>query len=114
MTHGSRNLLILGAGSILIATATTAVSLTIYRNSGDIYLDRSRPGFLPDKDEVESDSSTTTNFTYGDSGALDGEELDRYLEELQKIEDRLKDLPDAFSNTPLSDESLGIKAKKTE
>ena len=43
MTRGSRNLLILGLGSILIAGGTTSVSLAIYRNTGDIYLDRSRP-----------------------------------------------------------------------
>lgn len=111
MTSGSRNLLILGIGSILIAGATTSASLAIYRSTGDIYLDRSRPGFLPDKDEVEAETEATTNFTYSDSGALDGEELEQYLEELQKIEDRLKNLPDAFSDAPLSDESLGIKGK---
>lgn len=110
MTSGSRNLLILGIGSILIASVTTSVSLAIYRNTGDIYLDRSRPGFLPDKDEVEAETEVTTNFTYGDSGALDEEELEQYLEELQKIKDRLKNLPDAFSDAPLSDESLGIKS----
>ncbi len=114
MTRGSRNLLILGFGSILIAGGTTSVSLAIYRNTGDIYLDRSRPGFLPDKEEVEAETEATTNFTYGDSGALDEEELDQYLEELEKIEERLKGLPDAFSSKPLSDESLGIKGTKTD
>ncbi len=116
MTRGGRNLLILGLGAILIAGATTSVSLAIYRNTGDIYLDRSRPGFLPDKEEVEAGTEATTTFVYGDSGPLDAEELDRYLKELQKIEERLKDLPDAFSDGPLSDESLGIKpqAEKTE
>lgn len=114
MTRGSRNLLILGLGSILIAGGTTSVSLAIYRNTGDIYLDRSRPGFLPDKEEVEAETEVTTNFTYGDSGALDEEELDQYLEELEKIEERLKNLPDAFSSKPQSDESLGIKGTKTD
>ena len=108
MTRGSRNLLILGLGSILIAGGT------IYRNTGDIYLDRSRPGFLPDKEEVEAETEATTNFTYSDSGALDEEELDQYLEELEKIEERLKGLPDAFSSKPLSDESLGIKGVKAD
>lgn len=114
MTRGSRNLLILGTGSILLAGATTSVSLAIYRGTGDIYLDRSRPGFLPDKEEVEAETEAATSFTYGESGALDEEELEQYLEELQKIENRLKDLPDAFSGTPLSDESLGIKAKSED
>jgi len=113
MTRGGRNLLILGIGSVFIAGLTTSVSLAIYRNTGDIYLDRSRPGFLPDKEEAEAETEATTNFTYSDSGPLDGEELDRYLEELQKINQHLENLPDAFSGTPLSDESLGIKAPAT-
>ena len=46
---GGRNLLILGIISVLIAVTTTGVSLAIYHYSGDIYLDRSRPGFLPDE-----------------------------------------------------------------
>lgn len=111
MTRGARNLLILGLGSILIAGATTATSLAIYRNTGDIYLDRSRPGFLPDKDEAEAESKATTSFSCGDSGPLDEKELDQYLEELQKIQDRLDDIPGAFSGAPLSDESLGIKPR---
>lgn len=109
MVRGSRNLAILGAGSILIAVITTAVSLTIYRNTGDIYLDRSRPGFLPDKEEASAETNVTTNFTYSDSGELDPEELDQYLKELKAIEERLNDLSEPFSPAPLSDESLGIK-----
>jgi len=113
MTRGGRNLLILGIGSVFIAGLTTSVSLAIYRNTGDIYLDRSRPGFLPDKAEAEAETEATTTFTYSDSGSLDGAELDRYLEELKKINQRLENLPDAFSGAPLSDESLGIKAPTT-
>ena len=40
-TRGGRHLAILGAGAILIAGVTTGISLMVYRNSGDIYLDRS-------------------------------------------------------------------------
>jgi alpha-galactosidase/6-phospho-beta-glucosidase family protein len=39
----------------MIALATTGVSLAIYHNSGDIYLDRSRPGFLPDEQEIKQE-----------------------------------------------------------
>lgn len=114
MTHGGRNLMILGIGSILIAGITTSISLAVYRNTGDIYLDRSRPGFLPDKEEVEAETEATTTFSYGDSGPLDEAELNQYLGELQKIEKHLNSLPDAFSNAPLSDESLGIKVQQAE
>ena len=55
MTSGSRNLIILGILSIIIALTTTSVSLAIYHNSGDIYLDRSRPNVLPDEDEINDD-----------------------------------------------------------
>jgi hypothetical protein len=52
---GARNLVLLGLASILIAVMTTSVALAIYHNSGDIYLDRSRPGYLPDEQEIEKD-----------------------------------------------------------
>ena len=59
MTVGSRNLIILGVVSGIIALATTGVSLAVYHNSGDIYLDRSRPGYLPDKEEIEEEDEMT-------------------------------------------------------
>ena len=109
MTRGSRNLAILGISSIVLTIATTTVSLMLYRVSGDIYLDRSRPGYLPDKDEVVEELPST-NFVYPDFGVMDASELEQYLNELQKVNNRLHDFPDAFSASPLSDESLGIPA----
>ena len=38
--RGGRNLLLLGLGSVVIALITTSISLAIYHNSGDIYIDR--------------------------------------------------------------------------
>lgn len=108
-THGGRNLAILGIVSILIATATTAASLLVYRNSGDIYLDRSRPGYLPDEEEANEEAATTnTNFVYSDTGALDKTELQEYLDTLKSFNDRLDSLSNPYSPDPLSDESLGI------
>lgn len=107
-TPGGRHLAILGIGAIIIAGITTSVSLMIYRNSGDIYLDRSRPGYLPDQDEVNDDPVTNPNFSYPDSGPLDASELERYLQELQTIKTRLDALTDPYAPGPLSDESLGI------
>ena len=108
MTKGSRNLVILGAAACLIATVTTSIELVIYRTSGDIYLDRSRPGFLPDEDEVEADHQNESTYTYPDAGELDADELDKYLEELKKIEAYIKKISDPYGAAPLSDESLGI------
>ena len=44
---GQCNLVILGIGATIVTGITLTASLLVYRNSGDIYLDRSRPGYLP-------------------------------------------------------------------
>lgn len=108
MTKGSRNLIILGGVSCLLAVITTGVELTVYRNSGDIYLDRSRPGFLPDEDEVEANYQDASAYSYPDTGDFDVDELDEYLKELESVESHIKRLADPYGPTPLSDESLGI------
>lgn len=114
MTHGGRNLLILGGGAIFVAGVTTAASLMIYRTSGDIYLDRSRPGYLPDSEEVAEEPVTPINYTFPENGPLDKEELNEYLKELRKVNNRLRDYADPFSPSPLSDESLGIPSELEE
>ena len=107
-SHGKRNLLLLGAGAILAAVATTCISLWLYRTSGDIYLDRSRPGYLPDVQEAEEDSDLDDNYIFSDTGALTKAELDEYLSELKLITDHIQAVSDPYAPTPLSDESLGI------
>ena len=62
--NGGRNLIILGLAAIAVAVTTSGISLWIYRQN-DIYLDRSRPGFIADGEENEDIkmtkiSSTTT------------------------------------------------------
>lgn len=114
MTRGSRNLIILGVGSILLAGVTTSVSLAAYRISGDIYLDRSRPGYLPDEVEVSEEDPVDSGFVFSDSGNLTEAELDEYLKALKAVDDRLNNYPDAFSPTPLSNESLGIPSEFAE
>lgn len=113
MTSGGRNLTILGIGAICIAGLTTSTSLMMYRLSGDIYLDRSRPGYLPDKEEA-SETPEATTFVFPDSGALDRAELDQYLKELQKINERIDEFSDPYASGPLSDESLGITNSNTK
>lgn len=113
-TRGGRNLTILGIGAILIAGITTGISLAIYRASGDIYLDRSRPGYLPDEDEVEADTDTASNFTFAENGPLTASDLDEYLKAIHTMDARLKNLDDPFSPVPLSDESLGIPSEFAE
>lgn len=114
MTHGSRNLITLGIGALAFAGITTSVSLAIYKASGDIYLDRSRPGYLPDEVEVTEEKQDDTNFVFSDSGTLTTQDLDDYLEALKTINERLNNYPDAYAPAPLSDESLGIPSEFAE
>ena len=104
----SKNLLILGILSVGIALTTTIVSLVLYHNSGDIYLDRSRPGFLPDEEEVEQ--KVESNYSFSSSGSIDGATLDEYVEHFEESINMIDDLASPFSETPLTDESLGIPA----
>ena len=113
-SHGARNLLILGLASIVIAIATTGVSLAIYHNSGDIYLDRSRPGFLPDKEEIEEEEEKEPDeeYVFQKSGKITVEVLDEYLEELDLEVRAIDSYEKPFAESALSDESLGIPIER--
>lgn len=108
LERGARNLVILGIGAILLAVITTGLELWIYRDTGDIYLDRSRPGYLPDREEAEENTEVEQTYSYPDSGALNAKEFDEYLTHLKEIEDSIQKIGDPYSSGPLSDESLGI------
>lgn len=102
----SKNLIILGAVSTGIAVITTAVSLIIYHNSGDIYLDRSRPGYLPDESEIQSQVESSYDFSV--TGPLTESDLEEYIKHFEEKLGNIDDLKDPFSGAPLSNESLGI------
>lgn len=105
---GAQNLLILGGGAVFITLLTTTISLKIYHDSGDIYLDRSRPGFLPKEEENEKDKDKA-NFSFSDSGEITREVLEEYLVNLRSELDRLNDFgSEPYDATPLSNQSLGI------
>ena len=105
---GRMNLVILGALSIVIAAATTGVSLLIYHNSGDIYLDRSRPGFLPDEEEAEEEAEKEENYEFEKTGPLSAEVLEEYLEKLKVEVEAVDAYEKPFDANVLSDEQLGI------
>ena len=92
--------------SVSIALVTTIISLVIYHNSGDIYLDRSRPGFLPDEEEVETKPQST--YSFDSTGNIDAPTLNDYIDHYEDAVDTIDNLEAPFSATPLSDESLGI------
>lgn len=111
MTRGGRNLFLLGFGAIVLSIVTTAISLVIYHESGDIYLDRSRPGYLPDEKETEEDGEKT-KYTFSESGSIDKKTLDEYLDNLQEEVNYIDRLNSPFSDSSLSDEALGISQDK--
>lgn len=109
MTKGGRNIFILGVLSVAISIVLASVSLALYHNSGDVYLDRSRPGFLPDEEEIEDDSKIEkSDFEFSDSGNVSAEIIDEYLENLLKEIEQLDKFENPFDAKALTDETLGI------
>lgn len=105
---GGKNLILLGALSTLIAILTTGVSLMIYHNSGDIYLDRSRPGFLPDEEEAQEEKIEEEEYNFSRSGKITGEALDEFLKNLDIEVQAIDARDDQFGEATLSNERLGI------
>ncbi len=108
MNRGGRNLIILGIVSALIALTTTGVSLALYHNSGDIYLDRSRPGYLPDEEEIEQDDGKEEDYEFSKSGSVTKDVIDEYLDKLEEEIKALDAYEAPFSAQALSDEKLGL------
>ena len=108
MTVGGRNLVILGIASVVIAFLTTGVSLALYHNSGDIYLDRSRPGYLPDEEEIEQDDNVKDEYVFDRTGTINDAVLEEYAENLQNEIEAIEAYKNPFSADALSDERLGI------
>lgn len=110
--RGGRNLIILGLGATIIALISTAVSLQVYRNTGDIYLDRSRPGYIfEDEKHSEEDDQKET---FSNEGEVTDKTIDEYLKEYDKIVERISNSSDDFSADALTDESLGIDVENDE
>ena len=108
MEQGGKNLVLLGVFATLIAVITTGVSLMLYHNSGDIYLDRSRPGFLPDEEEAQEEKTEEEEYSFSRSGKITGEVLDELLKNLDIEIQAIDAHNDQFNGTALSDELLGI------
>ena len=109
LRKGGINLIILGLISIVIAGVTTGLSLLIYHNSGDIYLDRSRPGFLPDEEEAQEEAEDEEDdYNFQKTGPVDLNVLDEYLDEIQEEVDGVNAEEKPFEEKVLSDEEFGI------
>ena len=108
-TKGGQNIILLGLTAIMIAVVTTSVSLAIYHNSGDIYLDRSRPGFLPDEAEIEGGDEGEEEYEFSKTGKINAEVLEEYLKNLGVEIEEIDAYEAPFSSEALSDERLGIE-----
>lgn len=110
ITKGGKKLILMAVIAIVISLSLTTVSLAIYHYSGDIYLDRSRPGYLPDDEEVETkDDTEEGDYTFEKSGAITKEVLDEYLKKLQVEVDALNEYQNPFDDEALSDEHFGLQ-----
>ena len=109
LSKGGRNLIVMAVASIVITLSLTTVSLAIYHYSGDIYLDRSRPGYLPDTEEVEiEEKDEEGDYKFEKSGVITKEVLEEYLQKLQIEVDALNTYQDPFDDTALSDGQFGL------
>lgn len=114
VSKGGKKLILLGVFATLIALITTGISLIIYHNSGDIYLDRSRPGFLPDEEEIEQKDDEKKEEVYDFSQQKDVtvESLTEYLDKLTAETEELNAYTKPFDMEILSDEHFGIPASE--
>ena len=112
LSKGARNLILLGITSILVATATTGISLAIYHNSGDIYLDRSRPGIIPE--EGEEDDAGPEEYDFGKTGKITQDTITEYLEKLDTDVKAIDSYDKPFAEDVLSDKNLGIEIESTQ
>lgn len=110
--HGGRNLMILGIGATVIALISTTVSLWIYRGTGDIYLDRSRPGYIAKDEKRDDDEEGDEDFS--SEGEITQDVLDSYLEEIDSISGRIRARENSFATDQLSDDALGIYVRTDE
>jgi len=110
--HGGRNLMILGFSAAVIALLSTATSLQIYRSTGDIYLDRSRPGYISEGEKHSEEDDQKEKFS--NEGEINDKVIDEYLKELEKVSERINEASDDFSSEALTDESLGISVENDE
>lgn len=109
MTKGGKNLALLAIIAVVIALATTSVSLAVYHYSGDIYLDRSRPGYMPDEEEVEQEEEKEEGeYEFQKTGPVTKEVVDEYLEKLDLEVKALDEYDNPFDSSAITDEKLGI------
>ena len=89
---------------VVIAGAMTVISLELYRRSGAMKLDMSRPGYEKVRTEVEKSSDDQP---YDSSGALTDEALQDFENRVKKYQDELDNLGQ-YDNSIIGDENLNL------
>ena len=107
-SSGGRKLTIFGMVVIFIAIISASVSLFIYSATGDIYLDRSRPGFISDGESIKDDENLKYDAAFPPDGPIDVKILNEYLNKFDAATTEATFDSDAFSADALSDENLNI------
>lgn len=105
--RGKRNLCLLGVAAVALAILTSGIALTIYHHTGDIYLDRSRPGFLPEKNEQKKPNED--NYSFNENTPLNKESLERFRNSFTETFRGAKEVERPFGPEPINDRSLGIE-----
>ena len=80
----------------------------VYHNSGDIYLDRSRPGYLPDEEEIEDEEEKELEYQLDKTGKMSMDVLEEYLKNLDYEVKAVDSYEKPFAEGVLTDERLGI------
>lgn len=102
---GSHQFALFIIGCIAFAMLMTSISLWLYRQSGAMKLDMSRPGYEKVRKKVEKSQDDES---YPSSGKIDKKAVDDFRKRLKKYQDDLSKMG-TFDNSPVSDESLNLK-----
>ena len=89
---------------ITAAFIMTLISLELYRRSGAMNLDMSRPGYESVRMKVEQ---TSDDRPYSSSGSLTNEAITDFEERLNNYKDELNNLG-TYDNSIVSDENLNL------
>lgn len=104
----ARNLTIFGITAIVLALISSGISLFVYNFTGDIYLDRSRPGFISEIEDDDNNADKNEEVAFPADGIITDEDLTDYLFQLDARVQEITSDSDAFSADALSDEGLNI------
>ena len=93
--------------AVFITVALVSLSLSMYRSSGAIQLDLSRPGYVNVRDKAAKSDVDFQN--YSSTGEINQASISEFQVLFVKQSKKVKSV-DAFGGDPLSPASLGIGA----